>query len=160
MSEEIHRRGIERELPCQLTNQQLLEIAISKSNLEAYLDELGAKFEDAKREWQTQIKEVEKRISTMSAEIRTREQRRVIECYERWRDGATLELVRTDTGEVVDVRVATLKDKQGELPATDAPPTSDVQTGFPEDDEDDAGDGADDAPDEGDKPKRRKGRKG
>lgn len=165
MTEDIHRRGIERELPCKLSNSQLLEIAISKANLEAHLEELEAKFEDVKREWTTQMKDVEKRISTMSGELRTREQRRVIECYERWRDGATLEIVRTDTGEVIDVRVATLRDKQPNLPATDDEPAAaaDVQTGFPEDDDedDDDGDAADGPSDElADKRKRRKGRKG
>lgn len=140
MTEDIHRTGIERELPCKLTNEQLLETAISKANAEAHRDELEAKLEDLKREKTTEIKEVEKRIDAMGAELRTRERKQLVECYERWRDGATLEIVRSDTREVIDVRVATARDKQQPLPSGDEPADAAAQTGFPEDDEDDADD--------------------
>lgn len=137
MTKEIHRTGIERELPCKLTTPELLEIAISKANAEEYLEEQQAKLEDLKREHGNAIKETEKNIARMGQELRTREQRRPVECFERWRDGGTLEVVRSDTGEVIDVRVATLRDKQGELPTDSEPaPATDAQTGFDEDDED------------------------
>lgn len=166
MTEDIHRRGIERELPCKLTNTDLLEVAISKAKAEAFLEEQEAKFEDVKREWSTSLKEIEKRISTMGSELRTRERRQPVECYERWRDGATLEIVRSDTHEVIDVRTATLRDKQPNLPETDGEPTpainGEVQTGFPDDDEDEpdvAGDDAGDEPVEETKPKRKRSTK-
>lgn len=161
MTDEIHRE-FERELPVKLQGKELLEVAISKANAEAELEQEEAKFEDVKREWGTKLKNIEKRISTMGTELRTREQRRPVPCFERWRDAGTLEIVRTDTGEVIDVRVATMKDKQPNLPETsESPAVGEVQTGFPEDgEEEDAGEEAseDEKPADAAKPKRRKGR--
>ena len=162
MTQEIHRQ-FEKELPVKLGGKELLEVAISKANAEAELEQEQAKFEDVKREWGAKLKNVEKRIATMGTELRTREQRRMVPCYERWRDGATLEIVRGDTGEVIDVRTATMKDKQPNLPETTGEPAAatEVQTGFPEDEEDDAAgdeEASDEKPDEKKPVRRRKGR--
>lgn len=157
--QDIHREGIVRELPVKLAASQLLEIAISKANAEAQLEQDESKLEDIKREWGDKLKEQKKQIAAMGSALRTREQRQPIDCYERWRDGATLEVVRTDTGEVIDVRVATLRDKQGELDGTTDTPEAaadGVETGFPEDDEDEKDDAGDEQHEEKPKKKRAK----
>jgi NifB/MoaA-like Fe-S oxidoreductase len=114
-TEDIVKRGIKRELPCKLTDQEELEIARRKASAEAELEEVQADFDDAKNEWKSRLEEVEKRIALMGAELRTGEQKRVIDCYERFVAG-TIETVRTDNGMVIDRRAASLADTQRALP--------------------------------------------
>lgn len=114
-AEDILKRGIKRELPCKLTDQEELEIARRKAAAEAELEEVQADFDDAKNEWKGRIEEVEKRIALMGAELRTGEQKRVIDCYERFVAG-TIETVRSDNGMVIDRRAASLADTQRALP--------------------------------------------
>lgn len=121
-AEDIVKRGIKRELPCKLTDHEELEIARRKATAEAELEELLEDFKDAKDEWGTRIDEVEKRIAIMGAELRTGEQKRVIECYERFKAG-TIEVVRTDNGMVIDRRAASLGDTQRALPKVADEPT-------------------------------------
>lgn len=106
-TEDIIKRDIMRELPCKLDGEALLDIAIAKSEAEAKLEELQSDFSDAKDEWKARLEEVEKRIAVMGAELRLKEQKRVISCYERFVSG-TVEVVRADTKEVVERRAANL----------------------------------------------------
>lgn len=119
VAEDIVKRDIMRELPCKLTDEQLLEVAINKAEAEAALEELESDFKDVKEEWSVRIAQSEKRIAEMGAELRTKEQKRVIKCYERFVAG-TIEVVRSDTKEVVERRAANLSEAQRALPATDA----------------------------------------
>lgn len=117
MTEEIHRTDIKRELPCRLSPDEMLDIAIRKSKLEAQLEEKEEEFAENKREWTKALEEIESRIGVMRSELRTGEQRRVVNCHERWR-GQLIEIVRDDTGEVVDTRASTLRDTQQSIPGT------------------------------------------
>lgn len=116
-AEDVVKRGIKRELPCKLTDQQELDIARRKAQAEAELEELQDDFNDVKEEWKTRLDEVEKRIAVMGAELRSGEQKRVIDCYERFVNG-TIETVRSDNGMVIDRRAASLADTQRALPGT------------------------------------------
>lgn len=110
---------IKRELPCKLDEQQLLEVAIDKAKAEAELDEIKDDFRDVKEQWNERIEEVEKRISQMGAELRTRERKRVVLCHERVvAETRMVEVVREDTLEVVDRRPANLFEAGKVLPQT------------------------------------------
>jgi hypothetical protein len=116
-TEDIHRTDIKRELPCRLSPDEMLDIAVRKSKLEGELEELEEEFSEEKRSWNKRLEELEGRIGVMRSELRTGEQRRVVTCFERWR-GQLIEIVRDDTGEVVDTRASTLRDTQQTIPGT------------------------------------------
>jgi hypothetical protein len=102
-------QGIKRELPCRLTNDELLEIALSKARLEDERDQLQDQFADVKREWGERIAAIEKHINAMGLELRTRERRQVVLCHERVVAATRMvELVREDTNEIVERRAANL----------------------------------------------------
>ncbi len=106
-TQDIVNRDIKRELAVKLTNEDLLEIAIEKAQLEAQLEELETDFGDAKKEWAKRMEDVEKRIAVKGHELRSKEQKRVVDCFERFRAGL-IETIRTDTYEVVETRAANL----------------------------------------------------
>jgi hypothetical protein len=123
----ITATDIKRELPCKLTDSDMLEIAIDKAKAEAELDEMEDEFADTKRDWGKRIEEVEKRVAAMGSELRTRERKRVVICHERVvLETRMVEVVREDTMEVVDRRAANLFEAGKVLPMTkrleDAPP--------------------------------------
>jgi hypothetical protein len=115
----ITARNIKRELPCKLTDAQLLEVATVKADLEAELDELQDQFADVKRDWGKRLEETEKRIDHLGGELRARARKSVVICHDRI-DAVTrmVETIREDTGEVVDRRVANLFEAGQVLPQT------------------------------------------
>lgn len=145
-TDDIIRKNIKRELPVKLDNSEMLDIAIAKANAEGDLDELQVEFRDVKAEWNQRIEEQEKRIAIMSVELRTKEQKRVVVCFERFRAG-TIEVVRDDTKDVIERRSASLAEAQKAIPGTDVAAAAAAQkaANVEEDDEGDivapAGDG-------------------
>lgn len=117
-TQEIHRTGLQRELPCKLKQHEWLEIAVKKSRLEDELEEVKEQFDQVKEQWKKRITEIEDRIAVHRVELRTGEQKRVVECFERWK-GQVIEIVRDDTGEVIDSRTASLRDTQQQIPGTE-----------------------------------------
>jgi hypothetical protein len=118
-TEEITRKGIQRELPVKLTPPELLTIAITKSKAEAERDELCAEFRDVKSDWNGRMEQLDNRIKAMGMTLRTQEERRVVTCHERFKAG-TIEVVREDTGEVVERRAATMAEAQKVIPGTES----------------------------------------
>lgn len=116
----IIAKNIKRELPCKLTDAQLLDVATTKADLEAERDELEEQFADVKRDWSKRIDEAEKRIDHLGTEIRARARKSVVICHDRVdRITRMVETVREDTGEVVDRRVANLFEAGQILPQTE-----------------------------------------
>ena len=110
---------IKRELPCKLTDSDLLEVAIDKAKAEGELDQIQDEFADVKRDWGKRIEECEKRIAQMGSELRLRERKRVVICHERVVLATRMvEVVREDTFEVVDRRAANLFEAGKVLPQT------------------------------------------
>jgi hypothetical protein len=123
---DVIRDGIKLELPVRLTDAERLAIAEAKAEAESKLDDHRANLADIKREWGKREEEIEKRIAVMGAELRTREQKRVVVCYERWKAGQ-VEVVRRDldprdTASVVERRAANLAEAQRVMP--DAEPVA------------------------------------
>jgi hypothetical protein len=117
---DVIRDQIKRELPVRLTDAERLEIAEAKAMAESELDEHSATEADRRREAAKRGEEIEKRIAVMGAELRTREQRRVVLCYERWKAGQ-VEVVRRDLDprdpqSVVERRAANLAEAQRAIP--------------------------------------------
>lgn len=108
------------ELPVPLTDHEQLEIARGKARLEQELEEKRGEFADVKREWSEVFEGFEKRIAQAGAELRTGEQKRVVECHERYvREGehaGKVEVVRNDTNVVVERRVANLLEARRAVP--------------------------------------------
>lgn len=113
---EVHRSGIKRELPVKLSFEDMLDVAINKSKLEDEVEKKETDFGLVKDKHKTELGELEAKIAVLREHLRNGERRTVVECFERWK-GNLLELVRTDTGDVVETRTATLKDTQADLPA-------------------------------------------
>ncbi|HWU85761.1 MAG TPA: hypothetical protein VN253_00695 [Kofleriaceae bacterium] len=112
---DVHRTNIQRELPVKLDDEQLLLVAMNKAMLEDELDQLEQDFGDAKEDWKKRIEDKEAEIALRRKELKDKARRSLVDCYERWR-GNVIEVVRSDTGEVVDSRAATLKDTQQTIP--------------------------------------------
>lgn len=115
----IIARDIKRELPCNLTQEEMLDIAIDKAKAEGELEQVRDEFRDVKDQWNERIEEAEKRIAQMGVEIRTRQRKRVVLCHERVvAETRMVEVVREDTNEVVDRRAANLFEAGKVLPQT------------------------------------------
>lgn len=105
--------GILRDLPVPLSDAERLAIADAKAAAEAELAAI-----------RTRAAEQRRRIASMTSELRERQQRRVVPCYERWVRGQ-IEVVRRDVdprdpASVIDRRPATTEESQ-RLIALDEP---------------------------------------
>jgi hypothetical protein len=152
-AENIIKTKIKLELPCPLSERELLDRARQKSAAELELEQLEQAFADVKKQWATRLEIVEKKIGGLGRVIRDEAEQRVIECYERYvSDGAhagQVETVRTDTSTVVERRAANLLESRG-ANVPESPEQADAartqrDAGVEEDDEGDvvapAGDG-------------------
>lgn len=126
MTANIVKKKIMLELPCPITEREELDISRHKARAELELEELLAEFADVKRDWGKRVEEKEKYINQLGAVIRTGEQKRVIECFERYvGDGehaGKVEVVRKDTDEVIERRMANLLEARGANPDPDETP--------------------------------------
>jgi hypothetical protein len=123
--EEIINDEIQLELPCKLPPEKQFEIARRKCDAEDELEQEQARFDELKSAHSERVKEIERRIDVMRVQIKTGEQRQLVECYERW-VANTIERVRKDTREVFDRRAATMLDNQRRLPGTGKPKLTSV----------------------------------
>lgn len=123
VTETIVRKKVLLELPCPLTDFEVLAKAKQKANAELELEELLAELADVKRGWSKRIEEKEKTIAQWGAEIRTGDEKRVIECYERYQSEGEhrgkIETIRKDTAEVVSRRAADLLEARQAVPDAD-----------------------------------------
>jgi hypothetical protein len=105
----ITRRDIKRELPCKLTNEELLEVATAKAEAELQLEELEAEFANVRGDWKGKLEDQAKAIGKLGAELRSKSRIRVVICHEQVpADSLDVEVVRDDTSEVLERRAATL----------------------------------------------------
>lgn len=178
---DVVRRGLPRELPCKLEDDELLRIARTRTNKEAERDQLMSDMKDEIDRRKAQIKELEDEIGKMGRELRTGEQERTVKCNEVFRkheDGTGwIYVIRLDTYREVERRPATAHETQRYLPSMDgaagggllqqaaaAQRSAQPETGPDDGQEDVPGDdhsedGDVDVDDE-DKPKKRGGKKG
>ena len=180
-TDDVVRRGIPRELLCDLTEQDFVRISRTRALKEAERDQLLADMKDEVDRRKAQIKELEDEINVMGRELRTEKQERTVKCNEIFRkheDGTGwIYVIRTDSYAEVERRPATAHETQRYLPsmdggggllaqatakqrsAQDAPPAAAPESDGEDVPEDDDADG-EDADDSEDKPKKRGGKKG
>jgi hypothetical protein len=82
---DVIRRGIKRQLPCTLTEQEFVQIAKMRVDKEALLDQLEGDFARIKKKHNDQVEELEGEIGKMRKELHTGEQDRTVLCVEVFR---------------------------------------------------------------------------
>lgn len=104
-------------LPCQLTSQelvlkskQLAQLLCDQSNVELEKKEANAAFKE-------QLDDIDKKLSALALEVRTGREYREVPCIERadYIDNR-VEVIRTDTSEVVRIRPLQPNERQEALP--------------------------------------------
>jgi hypothetical protein len=121
---DVIRTDLQRELPVKLSDFERLAIADAKAVVESEIEQEHARYAESEREWARRFDALESRRSTLSAELRSREQVRPVLCYERLK-GGQVELVRRDLDprdpdSVVERRAASLGEAQRTQPGAPA----------------------------------------
>lgn len=123
---DIVKRGIKRDLPCKLNDDEFTRIAKTRATKEAERDELEADLKREKQRREAQIEELEDEIGKMGRELRTGEQDRIVTCDEvfvrDFVDGSGwVVTIRRDTMAEVERRPASAHETQRYLPNVEAP---------------------------------------
>lgn len=108
---EIRKTIGTRTLRCTLTEEEIESYGMALAQFVTELEKLEAIQKDMPK----QIKAVRERMRSTSDAIHNGYEDRDVEIYERDRGGATIDICRIDTDEVVDVREATKADRQVSL---------------------------------------------
>lgn len=120
-NEDVVRRGINRDLPCKLTEEEFVRISRTRVAREAERDELQSDLDLEVKKRKEQIKERDDEINKMRRELHTGHQDRTIKCNEVFRkhpDGTGwIYVVRLDTMAEVERRPASAAEMQRYLPS-------------------------------------------
>jgi hypothetical protein len=119
-TENIVRKNIRRELPVPLTDLEFVELSRYKANLELEREEAESAFAERKNDHTQRLKDLDARIGKAGAELRVGEQKRVVECLQRYvktgEHAGKVETVRLDTNEVVERHAADLLESRQAVP--------------------------------------------
>lgn len=171
--DDVVRRGIKRELPCKMTDEEFTRVARQRATKEAEIAQLESDLAREKKKRQDQIDEISDEVSKMGRELHTGEQERTVPCNDIFRragDGTGwIHTIRLDTFDEVERRPATAHETQRYLPSVgDAVGGSLIDQAnaaqsprSAQDDTNDVPDGKGDGKgdEDSDKPKKRKGTK-
>lgn len=169
IDQDIVRRGIKRELPCKLSDEEFTRIAKQRALKELEVAQLEADLAKEKKKRQDQIDDMADEVAKMGRELATGEQDRTVTCDEvfvKADDGTGwIHMLRRDTDDEVERRPATAHETQRYLPSVGEPggglldQAAHAQRGAKADDANDVPDGSagddDSADEETDKPKRK-----
>lgn len=113
------RRKIEpvtRTLKCNLTSQEVLDRSADLTNTMDELANIEQEFASAKEQFKARASESEAKVQRLKCEVRDRYVHRPVAC-ERIHDyeAGTVEIIRTDLYERVEVRPMTQEERQTEL---------------------------------------------
>lgn len=121
--EDVVRRNVKRELPCKLTDEELLRVARQRATKEAEKAQLEADLAKEIKRRKDQIAELADEIQKQGRELHTGEQDRTVPCNEVFRralDGTGwIHTIRMDTFDEVERRPATAHETQRYLPAVE-----------------------------------------
>lgn len=127
------KKLFKRELPCKLSNEDAIRYGAQLSAKVRERDLVDETRKSVAAEYGAKIKTITAEISRIAVALDKGEELRPLDVYWQFHAG-TMRLVRADTGEVVEVRPATLAERQVSLPGTEGEvPPSD--TDFPDLDE-------------------------
>jgi hypothetical protein len=100
--------AIFRDLKCKLTNDEWAAIAAQLANDGEKREQLEAQKKSEASAIKAKIDDVEKSISSLGVKVRTHEEIRAVECFEKADDKRfVVELYRDDTGELIETRPMT-----------------------------------------------------
>ncbi len=104
-------------LGCELTREEQLAKGSEMALLLKQLDEREAEAKSVADNFKRDLKKLERTIGDRAEEVRTGVEHRLVECTERgrFREGL-VDVIRTDTGEIVRTRPMTESEKQQPLP--------------------------------------------
>lgn len=104
-------------LGCELTREEQLQKGTEMALLLQRLEETESEAKSVADGYKRDIKKLERTIGDRAEEVRTGIEHRLVECTERgrFREGL-VDVIRTDTGEVVRTRPMTEAEKQQPLP--------------------------------------------
>ncbi len=114
MKEDVLKSGISRQLPVPLTKAQRDETLQELADRHAQLKLIAVQRKEAIKRFKRQADECVEDMERCAEELETKTRISEVYCYERC-VGDKAELVRTDTGEVVDRRPLKPEEKQREL---------------------------------------------
>jgi hypothetical protein len=121
--EDVVRRGVKRELPCKMTDEEFTRVARQRAAKEAERTQLETDLAREKKKRQDQIGELDDEIGKMGRELHTGEQERTVPCNDVFRrafDGTGwIHTLRMDTFDEVERRPATAHETQRYLPTVD-----------------------------------------
>lgn len=110
-------RTSDRQLPCQLSQTELLAKGDEVSKTDAKLSELRVKKKTTTDELTSEIKGLEGAMKQMHQQIRTRSETREVRCEDiaDFKNGI-VRTIRTDTGKIVETRALLSHERQPGLP--------------------------------------------
>lgn len=114
---------ISKHLRHEFTSGELAELGGKLADQYDSLQNENDRFESDKAYHKAEISGIEKEVARLSRLIRARFEERLTECYFRWNapiDGV-VQIVRNDTGEIVQERSMSDDERQEELPLEAAP---------------------------------------
>lgn len=122
-SEELRR--VWRDLPVTLTDAEWIEVAREKAARERELREFESNQKEEAAAAAAKAKEIKRSIDQLGARVESKSAIRPVECFERYVFGESrakdlVEIVRVDTGEVVQRREPTQAETQRRLPGVGA----------------------------------------
>jgi hypothetical protein len=125
------RETFRRQLPCKLTTEESArygQMLSSKVRERELTDETR---KSVAAEYGAKIKMITAEISRVAAALEKNEELRPIDCYKVFHAG-TMQTIRVDTNEVVEVRPATDAERQAPLPGVRGETVMPTDTDFPE----------------------------
>ena len=113
MEAELSNGRLILSLPVHLTDDELLMKGRELAALERETDQADAERKAISKEMGEKVKEMRERALTMAQVIETKQEKRPVECvqHKNW-VASTVETVRSDTGEVVQERPMSERDRQ------------------------------------------------
>lgn len=112
--EDIIRRGLHRDLPVKLGEDEVTKALRRWADRHAELEMVDNQKSDTVASFARRKAEIEADMKILRDECRNEERIMPVECYERFAAGM-IEIVRSDTGEVVDRRPASAAERQRDM---------------------------------------------
>lgn len=147
--EGIKERKLTRELKCTLTAQELADTAENLTEALQKLERVNADLDSMRAEYKAKQKLAEAEIQQYRTRYANKFEMRPVDCIERKDfEARTVEVFRTDTGEIVDRRELTQDDIQRTFPGMCEPDDKPEQTTSDVDGEEESLEGEGDDPED------------
>ena len=102
-------RTLQRDLPCKLSDAELIKIGKQLATLQKEIDG----YRDKQRELAAKIRPLAKMVSAHVTSIDNGTELRLVKCEVHEGPGVNIRIVRTDTGETIENRAMTESERQG-----------------------------------------------